>query len=104
MVVALSDLRIRRTEMSEMGQSRRFGHRPTTSGATRLADIRRAGWHVSMVPEGDMPASPAQVLKADMLGAANDLRAVEGCLPLRNRACGSARLCGGSRLRCSALT
>jgi hypothetical protein len=58
------------------------------SGLPPRADI---AWHVGQVPEepeGDMPASPAQVLKADMPGA-NDPRAIEGCLPLRNRAWGS---------------
>src|SRR5258707_12119401 len=41
--------------MSELGQSRHFGRRPTTSGLPLEADIVTAGRHVSKVPEGDMP-------------------------------------------------
>ena len=36
--------------MSGSGQSRRFDHRPVTSGLPRLTDIFRPGRHVSNVP------------------------------------------------------
>jgi hypothetical protein len=36
--------------MSVVGQSRRFGRRPTTSGLPPETDIVRGGQHVSKVP------------------------------------------------------
>jgi hypothetical protein len=36
--------------MSELGQSRHFARRPTTSGIALETDIVRAGHHVSKVP------------------------------------------------------
>jgi hypothetical protein len=36
--------------MSEVGQSRRFGHAPTTSGIPRQTDIVSVSRHVSNVP------------------------------------------------------
>ena len=40
--------------MSVVGQSRRFGRRPITSGLRLETDIVRAGEHVSKVPEADV--------------------------------------------------
>jgi hypothetical protein len=39
--------------MSELGQSRHFGRRPTTSGLPLETDIVRVGRHVSKVPFPD---------------------------------------------------
>jgi len=43
--------------MSQLGQSRHFGRRPTTSGLLLEADIVRAGRHVSKVPNPEVVAS-----------------------------------------------
>jgi hypothetical protein len=40
--------------MSFVGQSRRFGQTPITSALPRLADIVRAGRHVSKAPKADL--------------------------------------------------
>lgn len=44
------DRRGGRSSTSEMSHSRRFDQWPITSALPRLADIFRAGWHVSKVP------------------------------------------------------
>src|SRR4051794_37354790 len=43
--------------MSGLGQSRRFGGRPTTSGALPSVDIRKNGRHVSKLPFTDSCAA-----------------------------------------------
>ena len=40
--------------MSEVGQSRHFGRRPTASGLPLETDIVRAGRHVSKVPNPEV--------------------------------------------------
>src|SRR5471030_595277 len=40
--------------MSETGQTRRFDHRPITSGFTRSTDILSVRRHVSKVPQTDL--------------------------------------------------
>src|ERR1700676_843527 len=53
--------------MSQLGQTRRFGHRPVTSGLPRSTDILGAGWHVSNVPAAEIAtgysASPPSLLQ-----------------------------------------
>jgi hypothetical protein len=46
--------------MSDLGQSRHFRRRPTTSGLPLETDILRAGRHVSKLPEAEiMQTEPA---------------------------------------------
>jgi hypothetical protein len=49
--------------MTVMGQSRRFGHRPGTSGLHRTTDIVRPARLVRFVPTGDI------VLLSDVLAS-----------------------------------
>src|SRR6266550_1041689 len=52
-IIAASWAAVRPGPMSELGPSRHFGRRPTTSGLPLEADIVTAGRHVSKVPEAD---------------------------------------------------
>jgi hypothetical protein len=46
----------RKGAMSESGQSRHFGRRPTTSGLPLETDVVRASEHVSKVPKAEFVA------------------------------------------------
>lgn len=59
---------------SPVGQSRRLGSRPATSGLARRADILATCRHVANVPRGDMRAQSAPASAGQEGHAAADRR------------------------------
>jgi hypothetical protein len=53
-IIAAYRTAVRLGPMSETGQSRHFGRRPTTSGLPMETDIIRAGRHVAKVQRSDI--------------------------------------------------
>ena len=75
--------------MSQLGQSRHFGRRPTTSGLPLETDIVRVGCHVSKVPTPDIVPKVAIRSEADLAwryrqrkNAAKELSMVRKPIPI----------------------